>query len=85
MRKRFRFTHPFHPLFGREFEVVDFRQSWGEDWLYFYDDEERLISVRVRWIDAGEVDPFVVVAAGRSRLRVGDLLRLVELVAGVES
>ena len=32
------------------------------------------------WTDAADVDPFVVVAAGRCRLRVCDLVELVELI-----
>ena len=24
-------THPFHPLAGRDFEFVAYRQNWGED------------------------------------------------------
>ena len=32
----FRVTHPFHPLRGRTFPLVDCRQTWGEDRVYFY-------------------------------------------------
>ena len=84
-RRRFRFTHPFHPLRGREFDLLDFRQSWGEDWLYFHDDAGRLTSVRARWTDGGEADPFQQVAAGRSPFRVADLLRLAELIKGLKT
>ncbi|MCB1873320.1 MAG: hypothetical protein KDI49_15190 [Gammaproteobacteria bacterium] len=31
----FRVTHPFHPLLGREFTLVDRRTTWGEDRVYF--------------------------------------------------
>jgi Family of unknown function (DUF5372) len=34
----FRVTHPFHPLRGRTFQLVDCRQTWGEERVYFYDD-----------------------------------------------
>ncbi|MGZ6690002.1 MAG: DUF5372 family protein, partial [Solirubrobacteraceae bacterium] len=26
-----RVTHPFHPLYGRDFEFVAHRHNWGED------------------------------------------------------
>ena len=81
--RRFRFIHPFHPLRGREFELVDYRQSWGEDWLFFHDDTGRLISIRAGWTDVGDVDPFVEVAAGRAHFRVADLVRLVGLIEGL--
>ena len=64
--------------------MVDFRQSWGENWLYFHDDAGLLISVRARWTDVGEVDPFVKVAAGRSHFRAADLVGLVELIRGLK-
>jgi hypothetical protein len=80
VKRRFRFTHPFHPLFGREFDAVDFRQSWGDDWLYFYDDGQQLVSVRTSWTDVGAADPFVVLAAGRSAFRPADLLELARQV-----
>ena len=81
MKRSIRFTHPFHPLLGREFEVVDVRRAWGEEWFYFYDDEENLVAVRGSWTDASEAEPFVAISAGRSRFRVVDLLRLAELVS----
>ncbi|MGI9286137.1 MAG: DUF5372 family protein [Pseudomonadales bacterium] len=30
----FRVTHPFHPLYQQEFELVDRRLNWGEDRVY---------------------------------------------------
>jgi hypothetical protein len=29
-------THPFHPLYGRDFEFVAHRQNWGEDRYWYY-------------------------------------------------
>lgn len=85
LRSRFRLTHPFHPLRGREFELVEQRGSWGRNWLSFRDDEGHLVAVPSSWTDAQEPDPFVVLAAGRSCFRVDDLLRLAELIEGSKS
>jgi hypothetical protein len=30
-RRRFRVTHPFHPLFGRQYDLIDYRHFWAED------------------------------------------------------
>ena len=49
--------------------------------MFFFDDEGVQRSVPRGWTDAGDVDPFVVVAAGRSALRVADLIALVEFIA----
>jgi hypothetical protein len=73
-------THPFHPWFGREFVFVAVRQAWGEDRVSFFDEEGVQRSLPRGWTDAAAVDPFVVLAAGRSALRVGDLVELVDLV-----
>jgi hypothetical protein len=70
-------------LFQQEFEVVSYRQNWGEDRAWFHDNNGRLQSIPANWSDAAEVDPFVVVAAGRSSFRITDLLELVQVIQGV--
>jgi hypothetical protein len=56
------------------------RRTWGEDRVFFLDEDGVQRSRPRAWTDAADVDPFVVVAAGRSWLRVCDLVELVELV-----
>ena len=73
-------THPFHPLCGREFELVTYRQNWGEDRVYFHDDQERLRAISASWTSLGADDPFVAVSDGRSAFRVAELLELAALV-----
>ena len=80
----FRVIHPYHPLFQQEFEAVTYRQNWGEDRVWFHDSNGRLHSVPTSWTDAAPVDPFVVVAAGRSLFRVVDLLELAQRIRAVE-
>lgn len=75
-------THPFHPWVGRAFAFVAVRQTWGQDRVFFFDDEGVQSSMPRGWTDLGDVDPFVTVAAGRSAFRVEDLLRVAELIAG---
>jgi hypothetical protein len=74
-------THPFHPWVGREFDLIGVRETWGEDRVFFFEGESVQRSLPRAWTDAADIDPFVVVAAGRSALRVVDLLALVELIA----
>lgn len=76
-------THPFHPWVGREFVFVAVRQTWGEDRVFFLDDDGTQGSLPRGWTDAGDPDAFVALAAGRSALRVVDLLALVELLDGL--
>lgn len=73
-------THPFHPLYGRTFELLTRSQAWGVDRVAYEDDEGRWRSIPASWTDASAPTPFVGIAAGRAYLRPDDLLRLVELV-----
>jgi hypothetical protein len=72
-------THRFHPWCGREYEFVARRRNWGEDRVYFHDGDGVLHSVPTGWTDAADVDPFVVMAAGRCPFRLEDLLALADL------
>ena len=49
--------------------------------MFYRDGGGELRSLPANWTTVVADDPFVVVAAGRSRLRVADLLKLAELVA----
>ena len=51
--------------------------------MFFFDDEGVQRSLPRGWTDGGDVDPFVVVAAGRSALHVADLVALTELIAEI--
>jgi hypothetical protein len=68
---------------GREFVFVAVRQTWGEDRVFFFDDDGTQRSLPTAWTDAGEPDVFVALAGGRSAFRVEDLLVLVELIEGL--
>lgn len=63
--------------------MVGVNQAWGEDRVFFFGEDGTQKSLPTGWTDVGEPDPFVVVAAGRSRFRVEDLLELAELVDGL--
>jgi len=76
----FRVTHPFHPLYGREFRLVDRRNTWGEDRVYFHDQAGVLRRLPTAWTNAAAPNPFDAVSAGRSAFRVDDLLQLVALI-----
>ena len=76
-------THPFHPWRQREFVFVAARRTWGEDRVFFLDEDGVQRSLPRAWTDAVDVDPFVAVAAGRSALRIEDLMALTGLIAGL--
>jgi len=77
----FRVTHPFHPRHGLEFALLTRRQNWGEDRVYFHDENGRLVSLPTRWTSVSPPDPVVVLSEGRAAFRVRDLLELADLIA----
>jgi hypothetical protein len=85
VRRRIRVTHPFHPLYTQEFEVVNYRKGWAKEVVDCRGEGNRLITVPLAWTDAAEVDPFVVLSAGRSYFRVEDLVLLAEMLERIRS
>jgi hypothetical protein len=79
-KRLFRVTHPFHPLHGRAYELLELRSSWGENRVYFHDETEQVRRIPAAWTDVVGEDPFVAIATGRSPLHVGDLVRLADVV-----
>jgi len=73
-------THPFHPLLGREFDLINISRCWGDERVFYVDESEQVRSLPARWTSAVEEDPFVVVAAGRADFRLADLLALLAFV-----
>jgi hypothetical protein len=74
-------THPFHPLSGRDFEFVEYRQNWGEDRVCLHDENGQLFSLPAAWTDVAVADPFVVVAAGRCPFTTDGLLAVADLIS----
>ena len=52
--------------------------------MYFYDDQQRLISLPTRWTDVLPPDPLHVVAKEKSAFRARDLLELVRLLRQID-
>ena len=82
--QKVRITHPFHPLYFKEYGLVGYRRSWGNEYVDLHDEQEQLITVPLAWTDASSPDPFVVLAAGRSYFRTEDLVQLVHLIEGLK-
>ena len=71
--------HPFHPLGGCEFELIRVSRYRGAEQR----SDGTLQRIPVAWTSLAAVDPFVVLAAGRSPFRVRDLLVLADLIEGI--
>ena len=79
--RQIRITHPFHPLHGRHFELIEHRFIFTESYLYFHDDSGHLREIPAVWTDFAKGDAFVELAVGRSPLHARCLLDLADLVA----
>ena len=77
--RRVRITHPFHPRFGEELELLDRQQMWGDDRVYLQVGGNAVM-VPAGWTSLVGPDPIVVIGAGRARLRVDDLVELASLL-----
>jgi hypothetical protein len=78
--RRVRITHPFHPLSGKQFDLVEHRCIFSESYVYFHDDCGHLREIPAAWTDFVKGDVFVEIAAGRSPLHVMCMLELADLV-----
>lgn len=43
--------------------LMNLAQAWGEDRVYYINDEEQIDNMPTQWTDIGPLDPFVVIAA----------------------
>ena len=77
---RFRINHPFHPLYGVEYELVTRKLTWGEDRVFYYDPGGKLKSMLTNVTDVVPTDAFDQLSAGRSAFRVDDLVELRQLL-----
>ena len=77
-------THPFHPLLGREFELIESKPILGVECVLYASGDGTLGTIRQAWTSVGAEDPFVKVASGRSAFRALDLLALADLMDGLD-
>ncbi len=77
-------THPFHPWYGRQYELFNFRHNWGEYRVWFFDEHDELRSLPATWTDVVAPDPAVALGAGRALFRAADLLRLACLLRDLD-
>lgn len=63
--------------------LITYRQNWGEDRIYFYDNHGKLVSIPAQWTSLFHEDPWVSLSTHQSFFRVPDLLELVNLIKGI--
>jgi Family of unknown function (DUF5372) len=77
----FTITHPFHPLYGQTLPLLAQRFAWGEERVFFPDQEtQQLRSLPLAWTNLAAPDPFLIVAHGEAVLRLRDLQQLAQFL-----
>jgi len=61
--------------------LADRRRTWGEDRVYYLDENEQLKRLPAAWTSAGGVDEFREASGGHTHFRIQDLLDLAVLLA----
>jgi len=51
-------------------------REWGEERVYYRDENGRMRFLPAKWTNLAAPDPFVLTAAGRAFFRVEDLIRI---------
>src|SRR6266516_4603826 len=80
----FTVTHPFHPLYGQQFEILNYRHNWGEYRVTFYETPDHVRTLPAAWTSLVSPDPSVLLASRRSPFQVKDLLALSQLIQRIE-
>jgi Family of unknown function (DUF5372) len=79
--QNFTITHPFHPLCGQTFALLSQRFAWGEERVFFLDQERQEVrSLPLAWTNLALADPFLVVAHGKAVLCWSDLQQLAQFL-----
>jgi Family of unknown function (DUF5372) len=74
-----------HPLFQQDFELITYRQNWGEERVWFHSRKGCLHPTPASWTDVAAIDPFVTATADRSLFRLADLLELADRIRAWKS
>ena len=82
-KRTIKVTHPFHPLFGKEFTLLNCKQGEDERIVKFRLQDGSLRSIPLDWCDLRSPDPYLDIGGGHSLFRVEDLLKLSDLIKKV--
>jgi hypothetical protein len=59
---------------------LEHTRDWRGGRVYYVDTRGRRRYLPAEWTNLSNEDPFVIISAGRSRLRIADLLELAKVV-----
>lgn len=80
----FRVTHPFHPLYGQEYEIIKYKRIQARDRIFFHQKDGSIGSLPLAWCDLRPPDPYLDMMEKQSPFRVEDLLKLSDIIKEVK-
>ena len=83
-RGTFKINHPFSPLNGKEYRLIERRNCWGEDRLLCFDENGNSCLILTSWTDYLPIDPFVEISNGCVDFLFSDLVELNKLLDLIE-
>jgi hypothetical protein len=80
LKQKFKVIHPFHPLYQQEFNLLQYRRSWGKTCIDYLDSQGDVGAIPLEWTDVAPLDSFVEISASRAVFHISELLRLKQMV-----
>ena len=77
-------THPFSPLKGKEFKLIERKICWDTDRLFSFDENGNTCHILTAWTDYLPPDPFISIANGQVDFRYDDLVALKETLLMID-
>lgn len=78
--REFIVTHTFHPQYKKSFRALDYRHDFGNGYVYYENEKKQIKTIPIKWTDLVEIDPFLQISKGRSRIHFSHALELAKLV-----
>lgn len=78
-------THPFSPLKGRPFELVERKYCWGEDRVLCFDENGFYRRLLTSWTDYSPQSAFEEISNGRAVLSDKTMIELARIIEQLAS
>ena len=77
-------VHPFSPLKGKKYEVIEHMTTWGEDRVLCMDEHGETHLFMTSWTDYLPEDPFITISDRTVDFRYEDLKSLSQLLRAIK-
>ena len=83
-KQTIKITHPFTPMKGEEYIVIERITAWGEDRIICCDNDGNSRAFLTSWTDYLPEEPFITVSDGKVDFKYDDLQMLAKLVSDLK-